>query len=713
MRREVTQSGPGVDRNNPRQSPLTSMRASWLSREGAIRPQGVSWVEAERAFNFALYSKYAERVQLLLYSDEDSVTPVVTRDLDRQVHKSGRFWHCRIPESEVRGATCYAYRVAGPDPRGRYEWHAFDPAKILLDPYAQGVFFPPAFERGAAMTPGSNAGRAPLGLIRPMEEDFDWGGDHRPRHEADLIIYELHVRGFTQHPSSGIVDLERGTFLGLIDKIPYLRELGITAVELMPVLQWDPQEGNYWGYMPLNFFAPHSGFASRPGAQHLEFRRLVKALHEAEIEVILDVVYNHTAEAGAEGPCYSYKGIDNSTYYLMTDDPNRPYADFSGTGNTFHTANPYARKLILDSLRYWVTEMHVDGFRFDLASIFTRDEHGAIDLQRPGIFAEITSDPVLSAVRLIAEPWDVGGHHLGRSFPGLIWAQWNDRFRDDVRRFVRGDAGLVPVLMTRLYGSDDVFPDDPMHSFHPYQSINYITSHDGFTLYDLVSYEGKRNWANGHANRDGPEQNFSWNCGWEGDEGLPTDVLMLRRRQAKNFCCLLLLANGTPMFRAGDEFLQTQGGNNNPYNQDNATSWLDWSRLQEHAEVHRFFRRMIEFRKMHPSLCRSRFWRGDVHWYGTGAETDLRPESRTLAICLYGAAEQDDDVYLMINASSVDEVFTIQDGSFGDWMRAIDTGLASPYDICETGEEVPLASQTYPVRARSVVVLSRSARPAT
>jgi glycogen operon protein len=658
-----------------------------------------------------VYSKHAESVTLLLYAEGGDGCPVASYELDPLTRKSGRVWHCRIPEEELRDARYYAYRVDGPRPEGRREWHAFDAEKTLLDPYARAVHFPPTFERGAAMHPGSNAGRAPLGVIRG-DEEFDWEEDPRPRHEADLLIYELHVRGFTRHPSSGVAPERRGTYLGLIDRIPYLKELGVTAVELMPVFQWDPQEGNYWGYMPLGFFAPHGGFASRDGAQRQEFREVVKALHRAGIEVILDVVFNHTAEGGQDGPTYSFKGLDNSTYYLMTGDPNHPYADYSGTGNTLHTSNAYVRKLILDSLRYWATEMHVDGFRFDLASVFARDEDGAIDLERPGILSEISADPVLASVRLIAEPWDVAARHLGRSFPGLTWAQWNDRFRDDVRRFVRGDAGLVPALMTRLYGSDDLFPGDRMYAFHPYQSVNFITSHDGFTLYDLLSYDRKRNWANGHANRDGLEEEYSWNCGWEGDEDAPAGVGALRGRQARNLCCLLLLANGTPMIRAGDEFLQTQGGNNNPYNQDNETSWLDWAKLQEHAGVHRFFRLMIAFRKAHRSLCRSRFWRDDVAWHGTGAEPDLERESRVLAFCLRGASQGDDDLYVMINASPEDRVFEIQEGSFEEWRRSIDTALESPDDICEPGGESPLASRDYPVQARSVVVLTRPLRSA-
>ena len=364
--------------------------------------------------------------------------------------------------------------------------------------------------------------------------------------------------------------------------------------------------------------------------------------------------------------------------------------------------------MIVDSLRYWVKEMHVDGFRFDLASVFARDDDGSLNLKDPPIFGDILSDPDLRDIRLIAEPWDAGGaYQLGDSFPATRWSQWNGRFRDEVRRFVRGDPGLVPALMQRLYGSDDLFPDDRMHAFHPYQSVNYVTCHDGFTLYDLVSYDRKRNHANGHNNTDGPEESYSWNCGWEGDDGTPAEVLQLRQRQAKNFCCLLLLANGTPMLRAGDEFLQTQGGNNNPYNQDNATTWLDWDRLRVNQDVFRFFRCMIRFRKAHPSLGRSRFWRDDVRWYGTGPTVDMGPSSRTLAVYLRGASQQDADLYVMINASDQDATFQIQEGGPGEWRQVFDTGLVSPDDFHEPADGPFVRASFYFVRSRSVVGLVR------
>jgi isoamylase len=679
---------------------------AWAASEGSATPQGVTWIPSERAYNFGLYSKHAERVSLLLFHPEDLVNPVLVRDLPSTRNKSGRIWHCRIGEEELGEARFYAYRVDGPEPERRTEWHAFDPDKVLFDPYARCVHFPPEFERGAATHPGFNGGRAPLGVMPSEVPDFDWGDAPRPRHDHDLVIYELHVRGFTRSPTSGVDEAKRGTFLGLIERIPYLQELGVTAVELMPIFQFDPQEGNFWGYMPISFFAPHRDYATAAGDPRREFKTLVRALHEAGIEVILDVVYNHTGEGSGGGPTYNLRGIDNSTYYLMTGDPEKPYADFSATGNTIHAANAQVRKLILDSLRFWVEEMHVDGFRFDLATTLARDHAGHVDLLRPSLLDQIASDPVLSGVRLIAEPWDADGYHLGRGFPAHQMAQWNDRYRIDLRRFLRGDAGMVGSLVTRLYGSDDLFPGDRMHAFRPCQSVNSFTSHDGFTLYDLVSYTEKRNWANGQANADGQQENHSWNCGWEGDDGVGAEVRELRRRQSKNFCCLLLLSNGTAMLRAGDEFLHTQGGNNNPYNQDNPTSWLDWSRIDAEREVLRFFRRMIAFRKAHPSISRSRFWREDVHWHGPSAEPDYSAESRQIAYFLSGASERDDDLYVMINSAPESIEFEVAEP--GVWKRAIDTSLPSPEDIVDDVRGgAALEGLRYSVSGRSVVALVR------
>jgi len=362
----------------------------------------------------------------------------------------------------------------------------------------------------------------------------------------------------------------------------------------------------------------------------------------------------------------------------------------------------------MDSLRCWKQEMHIDGFRFDLASVFSRNADGSLNWGEAPLFSEIAADPELGQLRLIAEPWDTGAYQLGRGFPGMTWLQWNGRFRDDIRRFVRGDAAMVPDLMRRIYGSDDFFPDSRAEAYHAYQSVNYIASHDGFTMYDLVSYDRKHNWKNGQNNQDGMNENYSWNCGHEGDEGTSSDVLALRRKQVKNLCCLLLLSNGIPMFRAGDEFLNTQFGNNNPYNQDNETGWLDWSQLRTNQDIFRFFKGMIAFRKNHPSLCRSRFWREDVSWYGTGLAVDLSPDSRSLAFCLHGASHGDDEIYAMINGYWEELEFQIQEGTPQEWVRVVDTNLPSPGDFSEPG--MPLEQIKYKVGPRSIVVLTRPGR---
>jgi glycogen operon protein len=674
---------------------------SWSSVEGLPYPLGVSWCELDRAYNFALYSKHATSVRLLLFGDADLATPKATVVLQPLVNKSGRIWHCRVAESVANDCRYYGYLVDGPAPAGPFEVHAFHPEKLLLDPYARCIAFPPAFDRRAAIGDRSNLGKSPLGMIVACERAFEWKCERPMGHEADALIYELHVGGFTRDPSSGVSPAARGTFAGVIEKIPYLRELGVTIVELMPVFQSDPQGGDVWGYMPLGLFAPHRGYAP-PGQSPIDaFREMVDALHGAGIEVVIDVVYNHTAEGGAGGPIYSFKGLDNSTYYLMK---GGNYADYAGCGNSVNANNRYVRKMILDSMRYWVREMRVDGFRFDLASVFARAADGSIAFDDPPIFGDISSDPAFDGVRMIAEPWDAAGaYELGRAFPGITWLQWNGRFRDDLRRFVRGDAGMTGALIQRVYGSDDLFPDDVIDAYHAFQSLNHITSHDGFTLYDLVTYERKRNFANGHDNRDGPNANWSWNCGWEGDEGAPPGVLEQRERQAKNLIALLLLSNGTPMLRAGDEFLHTQGGNNNPYNQDNETTWLDWRRRDRYAGFARFVQKMIAFRKRHPSLARSRFWREDVRWFGADGVTDL--SQPVVAWLLRGASQGDRDLYVMVNASAESRMFILQAGS-GPWRVAIDTAQAAPNDI-ELECPLALAHPSYQVASRSVVVLVR------
>lgn len=616
---------------------------SWASHEGSPYPLGVSWCAQDEAYNFALYAKHATSVRLLLF-DGDLEVPRVERVLDPRVNKSGRVWHCRVTARDAEGCRHYGYRVSGPEPGGPFELHAFHPEKLLLDPYAREIVFPPRFSRAAALDDVSNVGRAPLGVIDARAPGSPWRDVRPAAHEADAVIYELHVGAFTKHPSSGVT--APGTFLGVAEKVPYLRELGVTIVELMPVFQGDPQGTDVWGYMPLSFFAPDHRYGTRD-----DFRAMVEALHAADIEVVIDAVYNHTAEGDRNGPIYHFKGIDNSTYYLMKDGD---YADYAGCGNTLNANNRYVRKMILDSMRYWVREMHVDGFRFDLASVFARSPDGSINFEDPPVFGEIAGDPMFDGVRLIAEPWDAAGaYELGRAFPGTTWLQWNSRFRDDIRRFVRGD-GNIGALMQRLYGSDDLFPDDVIDAYHAYQSVNYATCHDGPTLRDLAVDE----------------------------------------RQARNLLALTLLANGTPMLRAGDEMLHTQGGLTNPYDQDSELVWLDWGRRDRHARFWQFTQQLIALRKRHPSLARSRFWRDDVRWYGPRGVVDFAaPE---LAIHVRGASQGDDDLHLLINGGAAPVTFVLQEP--GAWQVALDTARDAVVP------QLPRPSYTLDARAIAVLV---------
>lgn len=666
---------------------------------------GATWVPTLEAWNFALYSRRATGVTLLLYSADDPVKPVLQERLEPKVNKSGRIWHCWIPLQRAPRASHYAYRV-----EGRYNpsvGYCFDAEKILLDPFAPAVFFPDSYDRVAAVRPGPNDGRALLGVLPRSAPVVSAAAERPTRPSHDLIVYELHVKGFTARANSGVSPQNRGTFAGLTEKIPYLTELGITAVELMPVQQCDPQEGSFWGYMPLNFFSPHLGYAAcktSEGAAE-EFRSMVDAFHAAGIEVWLDVVYNHTSEGDLSGPNYSYRGIDNKSYYMLTADGGH-YRDDTGCGNTLRCDHPVVRSMILESLLFWINRMKVDGFRFDLASVFTRRTDGGRDLEHPSLIADISFLAARHGIRMIAEAWDIESYLLGRSFPGLNWRQWNGKYRDDLRDFVRGVPGRVGALMQRLYGSDDLFPDDPENSYRPFQSVNFITAHDGFCLYDLVSYNQKHNEANGNGNTDGTDDNRSWNCGWEGDDGAPAEVLALRRRQVKNFICLLMLTNGTPMFCAGDEFLDTRHGNNNPYNQDNDINYLDWDLLEANHDVFRFVQGMIAFRKSHPSIARSQYWREDILWFGArGGEPDYSSSGQTLAYCLKGATLNDDDIYVMVNSASAAARFRIQQGRARDWYVVADTSLPSPRDFTEPGGRKRLTSLLYWVGGRSVVVL--------
>jgi glycogen operon protein len=545
---------------------------------------------------------------------------------------------------------------------------------------------------------------------------YDWQGDvPMKRPWSRTIIYEMHVRGFTAHPSSGLAELKRGTYAGLVEKIPYLQQLGITAVELLPVFQFDPQDAppgrtNYWGYSPVSFFAPHQAYSSRQDALGAldEFRDMVKALHRAGIEVILDVVFNHTAEGEHDGPTLCFRGLDNPTYYLLCEDRSR-YANFTCTGNTFNANHPVTRRMIVDSLRYWVNEMHVDGFRFDLASILARDSTGAV-MPNPPVLWDIESDPTLAGTKMIAEAWDAAGLYQVGSFIGDSWKEWNDRFRDDVRDFFRGSNNSVERMAERLLGSPDIYGQREREAE---QSINFVACHDGFTLNDLVSYNRKHNEDNGEDNRDGREENRSWNCGVEG----PTDdpqIERLRNRQIKNFFTATMLSLGVPMFVMGDEVRRSQRGNNNAYCQDNDTSWFDWNLLSEHADVLRFLKLLIERRVMRDveherrRVSLTQIPREVKHaWHGVKLyQPDWSPGSHSLAL---GGELKNERVlaHIMFNAywEPLDFELPVLKNGTENWWRWIDTALDPQHEICEWNAEKPVLEATYRVGARSVVVL--------
>jgi glycogen operon protein len=583
------------------------------------------------------------------------------------------------------------------------------------------VAVPKNYSRDAASQPGDNTATAMKSVVVDSSV-YDWQGDKPLRRPATrTIIYEMHVRGFTAHPNSGVADEKRGTYAGLIEKIPYLADLGITAVELLPIFQFDAQDSppgrvNYWGYAPVSFFAPHGAYSSNPDPIGVvnEFRDMVKALHRAGIEVILDVVYNHTAEGGDAGPTQSFRGLDNSTYYIMESDGSR-YANYTGTGNTLNSNNPIVRRMIVDSLRYWVQEMHVDGFRFDLASILSRDSSGN-PMSNPPVLWDIESDPALAGTKMIAEAWDAAGLYQVGSFIGDSWKEWNGRFRDDVRDFFRGEPNSVSRIADRILGSPAIYGHKGREAE---QSINFVTCHDGFTLNDLVSYNQKHNLQNGEHNRDGADDNRSWNCGVEGQSD-DRAVETLRNRQAKNLLTVTMLSLGVPMILMGDEVRRTQLGNNNAYCQDNEINWFDWSLLTTHADMHRFVKLLIERRLLRTiEHERQRINLTDLirhskhEWHGVKlGQPDWSPDSRSLA---FGAQlpGQGLHLHLILNAYWEPLVFELPriNGREGAWGRWIDTALEPPGEIVPWQFASPVPGESYKAEARSVVVLCAGVSP--
>jgi isoamylase len=658
--------------------------------------------------NFSVFSYHATRAELLLFDTEDAPQPSRIIDLVPGTSRTSHYWHIHLPG--IKAGQLYGYRMSGP--YAPELGHRFDPEKVLVDPYAKAISSR-HYLRSAAMKSGDNAAAAAKSVVADLSS-YDWEGDRPLDHPfSSTVLYEVHVGGFTRNPNSGIAEEKRGTYAGLIEKIPYLKNLGINAVELMPIFQFDAQDApagleNYWGYSPMSFFSPHGGYSSRgdPLGCLDEFRDMVKALHKADIEVILDVVYNHTAEGGAGGPTFSFRGLDNRFYYLLSDDLSQ-YADYTGTGNTLNSNFAVVRRMIGDSLRYWVSEMHVDGFRFDLAAVLTRDEHGKSVHEAP-ILWDIDSDPVLAGRKLIAEAWDAGGLYLVGSFGGDRWKEWNGRFRDDVRRFLKSDRDTVLNLRQRLLGSPDIYAK-PRHP--PEQSINFVTCHDGFTLNDLVSFNEKHNEANGENDRDGSSENYSWNCGAEGYSDDPA-IEHLRARQIRNALTLNLLSVGTPLMLMGDEVRRTQRGNNNAYCQNNDVSWFDWSLCQKHADLYRFVQLLIQLRLRFTANPRGQvlsladfIQRAKIQWDGVQLwAPDLSADSHSLAATAY--IEDGGGFHLMINAYWEPLSFflpAVPDGC-GPWSLLIDTFQEAPSDFIEqeTGTQ---QHTTYTVNSRSIVLM--------
>jgi glycogen operon protein len=704
---------------------LLEQRTSRKVSRGRFYPLGASL--APDGVNFALYSAHATEVFLLLFDRPDGDPTDIIRLEDRT-----RFvFHALV--HGLRAGQLYGYRVRGPfDPA---QGLRFNENKLLIDPYARALtgkarnegglllaYDPSNPVRDLSFDTRDSARVVPKAVV--VDDAFDWRGDSAPDIALEaMVIYEVHLKGFTAHPSSHV---ERpGTYLGFIEKIPHLVELGINAVELLPiheryVADFLLERGltNYWGYDTLGFFAPESAYRSspHPGAEVTEFKTLVRELHRAGIEVILDVVYNHTAEGSELGPTLSMRGIDNSTYYATTggpDAPRRYYENWTGCGNSLNLAHPHVIRFVMDSLRYWAEVMHVDGFRFDLASVLGRE--GGRFQSAAAFFDTVSQDPTLSHVKLIAEPWDLGAYEVG-NFP-IDWSEWNGRFRDTSRKFEKGDAGQARDLGYRITGSSDLFGDDGRSA---YNTVNFVTCHDGFTLCDLVSYDQKHNEANREDNRDGTTDNNSWNSGVEG-ETLDPSIIRLRRQRAKNFICQLLFSAGTPMLLGGDEMLRTQRGNNNAYCLDDDTSWIDW-RLRDRSDFFHFVKKAIAFTRRYSVFQRRSFFtnkdsnhdgRPDIRWYGLSLDDPAwgDPHLRTVAYQLDGAESDnragDYLVFVILNADwQAKTVLVPEPGGDRSWYRTVDTSLDAGADFLDEGREAPLVpADHYIANPRSTVVL--------
>lgn len=690
---------------------MTGMARAFRTSAGDAFQPGVQ--VRSNGSNFCIFSRRSTRVWLNLYESENSATPAQVIELDPNENRTYFFWHVF-----VHGAgpgLHYTWQTDGP-PASPEHGYCFDPAAELLDPWARCIS--DKYWNRARAIDGDRA-RTSIRAIVPPTEEYDWEGDKPVNHLLqDSVIYEMHVGGFTRHPSAQVE--HPGTFGGVIEKIPYLESLGITDVELLPVMAFDEQDvpaatavrglTNYWGYSPVAFYAPHPGYAAAQDVRR-EFRDMVKALHKAGIGVILDVVFNHTAEGNHEGPVISQKGFANEVFYHLDPDDRRRYRDYTGCGNTVNCNHPLVTQFLVQCVEYWVREMHVDGFRFDLASAMARGEDGEIMQHAPVLWSIEFSD-VLTRTKLIAEAWDAAGADLVGNFPGFRWAEWNGHYRDVIRRVVRGDKGLIAQAASRISGSSDLFQSE---GGLPINSINFITCHDGFTLLDLVSFDNKHNEQNGEGGVDGHSENYSWNCG---HEGVTTDckILDLRNRQARNFIAILLLSQGVPMILAGDEVLRTQAGNNNAYCHDNELGWFDWGLVEQNNDMLRFTREMIALRKRHASLRRNRFLTGaisakeglpDVQWYGDALEEPDWHDSdaQAFAFTLAGVDRDEADMHVMMNFTECSRALRIPIVPDRAWYRAVDTGLVPPQEILSVPEQVRIDQKDYRLEPRSVVVL--------
>lgn len=687
--------------------------------------------------NFSLFSRHATSVTIEIFEREDDELPYFTFTFDKKLNSTGDVWHVEL--KGLAEKALYLYRVDGPF--APEKGHRFNRNQYILDPYAKALtntsifknlppdYITPVDNMDIILGKKTSAKGYPKCVV--IDDDFDWQGDRPLNYRMqDSIIYETHVKGFTASPTSKVKN--PGTYAGFIEKIPYLKQLGITSVELLPMQEFDEYENanvnprtggrltNYWGYSTIGFFAPKASYAmdKTPGGAVKEFKTFVREMHKAGLEVILDIVFNHTAEGNEHGLTLNFRGLDNSIYYILVDDQLQYYKNYSGCGNTFNCNHPVVRTFIIDCLRYWVCQMHVDGFRFDLGSILGRDRNGNL-MENPPMLELIAEDPVLRNTKIIAEAWDAGGAYQVGVFPGGRWAEWNDRYRDEIRRFWRGDEFLANSVATRITGSSDLYLDDGRKPFH---SVNFLTSHDGFTLNDLVSYNGKHNEENGENNRDGSDNNCSFNYGYEG----PTSnkkIEKIRTKQIKNFILNLFISQGTPMLLGGDEFRRSQGGNNNAYCQDNEISWYDWSLCDKNVDLLRFVRRVIELRKNHPVFRRPEFFSGldhnhnsrpDIQWFDeNGQEPDWTKVNHFFAFMLDGASAEsfatknDNDFFIMVNGGKTDITVKLPKHSDGKkWYRVVDTSVESPEDIFANGfEELLSVQDVYVLQAFGSAVL--------